>query len=341
MNGRIWYTAILALAIALPSMAQPTAPATPSLEDGIRDLAKQLATTMADGQVRKLAVIEFSDLNGYRSALGLFIAEELTTQLFASKPGAFDVVERQQLAKVLQEQKLGATSLLDAETIAKIGKILGIQAIVTGSIADLGDEIKINARSISVETAKVFAAESARCQKKGVVENLMRQGAGPGTSNAQPAQDRPAVRQIQASEVFFQNSFLLLTVDSLAVSKESGRVTLALRLENLTTQEILLSVSRDYYGCEATLMDNQGNIQGSLHASAGGIGCLRPDSVLEADQFTRFSPKSRNTLIFSFGAMDKSGGTGNIFAFSSEFLIFEAGTVKRFSVGISNIELKS
>jgi curli biogenesis system outer membrane secretion channel CsgG len=120
----------LSLILLLAFSTSPaTGQASSDLENSIHTLAVQMADAMASGSVRKLAVVEFSDLNGYRSTLGPFITEELTTQLMVVKPGAFDIVERQQLAKVLEEQKLGATAILDAESIAKVGRSLASRSL--------------------------------------------------------------------------------------------------------------------------------------------------------------------------------------------------------------------
>ena len=324
---------------ALLAVAAQGQAATPGVEEGVRELAIQLANAMSgeaavqgggSGSIRKLAVIEFSDLNGYRSTLGPFIAEELTTQLFVAKPGVFDIVERQQLAKVLQEQKLGATGLFDAETIANIGKILGIQAIITGSIADLGEEIKINARLISVESARVFAAASVKCPKKGMVETLMRQGAANESAGGQPA-DRASGRQAQASDVYFQNSLVRITVQSISLSKAKVDGTLALQLENLSGTSLFLTVNSDATG----IIDNKGNAIGVNRIS--GITWER-EQWTEKGDFTRFDSKSRSTLAISFRV--NGGSIGNLLTFSAEFLMLEGDKMSRFSVGIPNIELR-
>jgi curli biogenesis system outer membrane secretion channel CsgG len=44
------------------------------------------------------------------------------------------VIERAQFEKVMAEQDLGQSGLLDTETAAKIGKILGVKYLVTGQI---------------------------------------------------------------------------------------------------------------------------------------------------------------------------------------------------------------
>ena len=143
-----------------------------NLEEGISELAQQISKNMTETGKKKIAVVEFSDLNGNVRALGQFLAEELITELFLISPGQFEVVERRQLMKVLEEQKLTTSGLLDAKAMDSLGKILGIEAIATGSIADLGNTVKVNARMIGVDTAKVFAVARTSIPKIGVVARM-------------------------------------------------------------------------------------------------------------------------------------------------------------------------
>lgn len=143
-----------------------------NLEEGIKELAQQISRNMTETGKKKIAVVEFSDLNGNIRALGQFLAEELITELFLISPGQFEVVERRQLMKVLDEQKLTTSGLLDAKAMDSVGKILGIEAIVTGSITDLGNNVKVNARMIGVDTAKVFAVARTSIPKIGIVATM-------------------------------------------------------------------------------------------------------------------------------------------------------------------------
>jgi len=52
-----------------------------------------------------------------------------------ARTNIYTVVERGQLEKVLQEQNLSNTGIVDDSQAAKIGKILGIDAIITGSVS--------------------------------------------------------------------------------------------------------------------------------------------------------------------------------------------------------------
>ncbi len=64
--------------------------------------------------------------------LGAAAADELTTQLLQT--GKFTVIERAQLAAVLGEQDLGASGRVTSATAAKVGELLGVQLLFTGSI---------------------------------------------------------------------------------------------------------------------------------------------------------------------------------------------------------------
>lgn len=83
-------------------------------------------------RIAVLALENNTTLSILGSRLGFAAADELTTQLV--KTGEFAVVERQQIESVLAEQKLGMSGAVDAATAARIGKLLGAQAVVTGSI---------------------------------------------------------------------------------------------------------------------------------------------------------------------------------------------------------------
>lgn len=60
------------------------------------------------------------------------LTEALTTSLVAT--GRFIVLERLALAQVQQEQDLGASGRVNAETAAEAGKLMGAQVLITGDI---------------------------------------------------------------------------------------------------------------------------------------------------------------------------------------------------------------
>lgn len=148
------------------------------LDKQIDILAKQIINSLDAQKTRNIAVIEFTSLEGTVPALGKYLAEELTTRLF--RTGRFRIIERQQMTKMMEEQKLSASGLIDAKTASKFGHILGVDALTIGTIADLNTSVKINARLIAVETGSVFAVASVKVPMNKEVEILL--GKKPGAA---------------------------------------------------------------------------------------------------------------------------------------------------------------
>ncbi len=142
---------------------------TQTLDSRFDKLASEIAANIVQ-QKTKIAVIGFSEMNGRVTNLGTFIAEELTTRLCSM--GRFQVIERQLINNVLKEQKLGMTGILDEKSTKKVGAILGVDLLVTGTIADLGTTMKINARTIATDTGAVFSAASAVLPKNEQIRKL-------------------------------------------------------------------------------------------------------------------------------------------------------------------------
>lgn len=70
------------------------------------------------------------------SNLARAAADNLANQLVQT--GEFRVIERQQLDKVLAEQNLGESGRVDPSTAARLGKILGVQLVIIGSVTEFG-----------------------------------------------------------------------------------------------------------------------------------------------------------------------------------------------------------
>jgi len=89
--------------------------------------------------------------------LGRAAADQLVTQLVQS--GKFSVVERDKLDLVLKEQALSASGAIDPKTAIRLGKLLGVQLILTGSITKFS--IKRHGAGIGPIRAQLGQAQSA------------------------------------------------------------------------------------------------------------------------------------------------------------------------------------
>lgn len=81
--------------------------------------------------IKRVAVLPFENLTGERAAAGI-AAEEFNLQL--GKAGLFDLVERGRIDELWREQDLDTLVRFDASTAARIGRMLGAEAVVLGSV---------------------------------------------------------------------------------------------------------------------------------------------------------------------------------------------------------------
>ncbi len=70
----------------------------------------------------------------------------------------FKVIERSALDKIISEQKIQASGIVDDKTAVKLGKMTGADALVVGNISYTGKNLKISARLVDVETGETLAA---------------------------------------------------------------------------------------------------------------------------------------------------------------------------------------
>ncbi|MBA3018494.1 MAG: hypothetical protein KJ550_00845 [Proteobacteria bacterium] len=127
----------------------------------------------AEFKKTKIAVLDFKlQGHGYETEdMGVIVAEWFITAFV--KEGRFEVVERGMLNKIIDEQKLSMTGVIDETTATKIGKLLGVKAIISGSVMKLENIWEINARIIDVESASIIAAENVKSSQAAQLQDLV------------------------------------------------------------------------------------------------------------------------------------------------------------------------
>jgi TolB-like protein len=129
----------------------------------------------AEFKKTKIAVLDFTRQGEeYQTKdMGKIVAEWLITGLVET--GRFDVIERRLLEKIMEEHALGASGAVDPESVAQLGKILGVKTIVSGTILSFEGTVEINARLIAVDTASIIAAEKVRASSATRLNDLVNQ----------------------------------------------------------------------------------------------------------------------------------------------------------------------
>src|SRR5262245_13868244 len=107
------------------------------------------AVSAAAQDKKRVAVLDFEyqtvhqyvyDVFGSDVDIGKGIATMLVTDLVRN--GTYSVIERQALEKVMSEQNFQTSGRADPSTAAQLGKLLGVDAIIIGSITQFGRDDK-------------------------------------------------------------------------------------------------------------------------------------------------------------------------------------------------------
>ncbi|MEJ2200471.1 MAG: FlgO family outer membrane protein [Desulfuromonadaceae bacterium] len=130
-------------------------------------------TATAEFTKTKIAVLDFQ-MQGEpfeNEDMGAIVAEWFITAMV--KEGRFDVIERRLLEKILSEQRLSMSGIIDETSATQIGKLLGVKVIISGSVMKVRDVLEVNARIIDVENASIIAAESVRSSTASRLQDLI------------------------------------------------------------------------------------------------------------------------------------------------------------------------
>jgi curli biogenesis system outer membrane secretion channel CsgG len=141
-------------------------------------------------QEKRVAVFDFEDKTDgswhwwHGKGVGYGMTDMLVTALV--KSDKFRVFERDALDKIMQEQKLGLSGLVTEQTAAQVGKLLGVQFAILGSVTELGYKkggvggrlkgirvgvnkydavVAVDVRIVNTETAEILLSESVRKAK--------------------------------------------------------------------------------------------------------------------------------------------------------------------------------
>ncbi|MCB9497277.1 MAG: PEGA domain-containing protein [Fibrobacteria bacterium] len=113
-----------------------------------------------------IAILPFLNANqeAVKDGLGVSMAAMFGTHL--KNETSFTVLERGQLSRILGEQSLETSGVTDIQR-QQLGRLLQVEAILTGEVSRFGSLVQMDARLVSVETGQVLVAEYASIEGYG------------------------------------------------------------------------------------------------------------------------------------------------------------------------------
>ncbi len=109
-----------------------------------------------------LAVWDLEDLSPMEHGL-VGMGEILSGQVMAglAQNPAFQMVERQQLLKAIEELHLASSDLADPETRLRLGRIIGARQMVFGAFQVIGPNLRLDLRRVDVASGRILKTSSA------------------------------------------------------------------------------------------------------------------------------------------------------------------------------------
>jgi len=124
-----------------------------TVENKITELSDSLMKKL--NKTGKIAVFDFVGLNDEKLIFGKRISESLVTN-FSQKD--YKIVERKLLEQVIKEQSFQQSGITGDSLRNEIGKFLGADAVLAGTIKVEKEELIINSRVIDLKTGTVISS---------------------------------------------------------------------------------------------------------------------------------------------------------------------------------------
>ena len=135
-----------------------------------RFLQLLLLSAFVDAQT-PIAVIDFEG-KGVSQTEASALTDRLRTELLNSRN--FVVIERGMMEEILSEQGFQQSGCTTNECIVEVGKLVGVNRIIGGSVSKVGSLYSVSAKIVSVESGEIFT--SITYDHNGEIEELLSEG---------------------------------------------------------------------------------------------------------------------------------------------------------------------
>jgi curli biogenesis system outer membrane secretion channel CsgG len=147
----IAFSAVAAIATQAPAAAQDTRP-------GVGVLSFENGGSYG---------LDSEDYDAFEVGLQQMLITELAVN------SELRLVDRSRIQEVLAEIDLGASGKVDANTAARIGKIVGARYMIMGGFIDWYSDFRFDARIVDVETSEIIQAKFVRGKREDMFEMVV------------------------------------------------------------------------------------------------------------------------------------------------------------------------
>ncbi len=118
-----------------------------------------------------IAVLPFKVIshNNSLNYLSKGIPDILITTL--SQADGVNIVERDRINDIIKELEFNQNDIFDDKNAVKVGKLTGSRYIITGTLTVIGDQVRIDARIVNIETGKIVKGFGDTAASKTMIFN--------------------------------------------------------------------------------------------------------------------------------------------------------------------------
>ena len=246
--------------VALSAILLLTTPAISQTEFDklVSQITQKLASKLVTTNNPRIAVVNFVDLQNNVTELGKYIAESFSVEFVNT---SLQVVDRSRLDDLIKELNFTRENLTNPQDALKLGKMAGIQYLISGTTTMLDNSIDITIKAYDIEKGIVVAAQRGNLPRTDAINELFRSqvsGSGKPSAVATMPSGTGNVRTDAADDVYQVKS----TAMKKSICKDwQGNYNAYVCFENMTKTNLVL-----YHGGPITMTPN-------TMIPAGGKGC--------------------------------------------------------------------
>ena len=176
---KLWLAAILGTAGVLGLSAQTNAA---NLDDAIQQTSRYITQRIVSSKIALL------NINSSSEDLTSYVIREMNVALEKSKTPI--LIEKQTIDSTLGTQNLKATSEISDSSARQIGRSLGADFTITGSLVKVGNDYRLRTRLLNVSTNQIQASTDYVIKDSQKIAQLS--GAAPAAASAPAPAPAPA-----------------------------------------------------------------------------------------------------------------------------------------------------
>jgi TolB-like protein len=142
----------------------------------------------------KIAILNF---NSSSDQFSIYVIDELTANFLDTRK--LTIIDRKEIDLIRGELNFQLSGEVSDDSMQQLGKILGAQTIVSGSLMEIGDSYRIVIRALAVQTATVEVQYRTDIANDNRVRALLASGKSPNNrnvnNNVRPATSQTTVEQ--------------------------------------------------------------------------------------------------------------------------------------------------